>query len=79
MTGGTKIGAQRARSLRPRCIRVINPETATPIYHLPSSLLTSLMPSMSGHMVDDNVGLKEQKDENRSIYVTSQRGLCDEK
>jgi hypothetical protein len=32
MTGGTKSGAQRARSLRPRCIRVINPETATPIY-----------------------------------------------
>jgi hypothetical protein len=29
-------------------------------------------------MVDGNVGLKEQKDENRSIYITSQTGLCDE-
>jgi hypothetical protein len=32
MTGGTKGGAQRARSLRLRCFGVINPETATPIY-----------------------------------------------
>jgi len=29
-------------------------------------------------MVDGNVGLKEQKDENSSIYITSQTGLCDE-
>jgi hypothetical protein len=32
MTGGTKGGAQRARSLRPRCFGEVDPETATPIY-----------------------------------------------
>jgi hypothetical protein len=34
MTGGTKGGAQRARSLRPRCFGVVDPETVTPIYLL---------------------------------------------
>jgi hypothetical protein len=28
MTDGTKVGAQRARSLRPRCVREVDPETA---------------------------------------------------
>jgi hypothetical protein len=32
MTGGTKGGAQRASSLKPRCVREVNPETATHIY-----------------------------------------------
>jgi hypothetical protein len=32
MTDGTKGGAQRASSLRPRCIGEVDPETATHIY-----------------------------------------------
>jgi hypothetical protein len=32
MTGGTKGGAQRASSLRPRCVGEIDPKTATQIY-----------------------------------------------
>jgi hypothetical protein len=32
MTDGTKDGAQRARSLRPRCFGEVDPETATHIY-----------------------------------------------
>jgi hypothetical protein len=32
MMGRTKGGAQRASSLRPRCIREVDPETATHIY-----------------------------------------------
>jgi hypothetical protein len=32
MTNGTKGGAQRAHSLRPRCFGVVDPETATHIY-----------------------------------------------
>jgi hypothetical protein len=32
MMDGTKGGAQRASSLRPRCFREINPETAAHIY-----------------------------------------------
>jgi hypothetical protein len=32
MKGGTKGGAQRASSLRPRCVGEVNPETATHIY-----------------------------------------------
>jgi hypothetical protein len=32
MTDGTKGGAHRARSLRPRCFGVVDPETATRIY-----------------------------------------------
>jgi hypothetical protein len=32
MTGGTKGGAQRASSLRPRCVGEVDPETATRIY-----------------------------------------------
>jgi hypothetical protein len=49
MTGGTKSGAQTAHSLRPRCIRVINPET--PIYHLPYSLeiKQNIHPLLNGH------------------------------
>jgi hypothetical protein len=34
MTEGTKGGAQRAHSLRPRCIGGGSSRTATPIYHL---------------------------------------------
>jgi CMP-N-acetylneuraminic acid synthetase len=34
---------------------------------------------MSSNMVDDNVDLTEQKYGNGSIYITSQKGLCDEK
>jgi hypothetical protein len=37
-------GAQRARHLRPRCIRGGSPETATPIYHL---TLLIVLPVMS--------------------------------
>jgi hypothetical protein len=33
MTGGTKGGAQRASSLRPRCVGEVDPKTATHIYH----------------------------------------------
>jgi hypothetical protein len=43
-----------------------------------SSLLTSLMLSKEGHMVDGNVDLKEQKDEKRLICITYQAGLSDE-
>jgi hypothetical protein len=32
MTDETKGGAQRAHSLRPRCVREVDPETATHIY-----------------------------------------------
>jgi hypothetical protein len=32
MTSGTKGGAQRASSLRPRCVGEVDPETATHIY-----------------------------------------------
>jgi hypothetical protein len=32
MTDGTKGGAQRARTLRPRCVGGVDPETATHIY-----------------------------------------------
>jgi hypothetical protein len=32
MTGGTKGGAQRASSLRPRCVGEVYPETVTHIY-----------------------------------------------
>jgi hypothetical protein len=32
MTDGTKGGAQRASSLRPRCFREVDPETMTHIY-----------------------------------------------
>jgi hypothetical protein len=44
MTGGTKGGAQRARSLRPRCFGVVDPETATPVYlsiYLPLRMMTT--------------------------------------
>jgi hypothetical protein len=40
MTDGTKGGAQRASSLRPRCFGVVDPETVTHIYL--SSLLVRL-------------------------------------
>jgi hypothetical protein len=33
MTDGTKGGAQRARSLRSRCVGEVDPETSTHIYH----------------------------------------------
>jgi hypothetical protein len=32
MTGETKGGAQRASSVRPRCVGEVDPETATHIY-----------------------------------------------
>jgi hypothetical protein len=49
MTDGTKGGAQRARSLRPRCVGEVHPETMTHIYlsvvddnHLPKHVAVNL-------------------------------------
>jgi hypothetical protein len=53
MTGGNKGGAQRASSLRPRCVGEVDPETATHMYLPMPTYYYEYSIEIFGHIIGD--------------------------